>query len=53
MDLLFAIVGFNLASTLFTLFEVVRLENAIDRMIQSISVVSNEDEDNSDTNTFM
>jgi len=53
MDLLFAIVGFNLASTLFTLFEVIRLENAIDRMVQSISVVTNEDEDGSDANTFM
>jgi len=51
METLYAIVGFNLASTLFTLFEVIRLENAIDRMIQSISVVS--EENDSDANTFM
>jgi len=53
METLYAIVGFNLASTLFTLFEVVRLENAIDRMIQSISVSSEDEEQENDTNTFM
>jgi hypothetical protein len=53
MEVLYSIIGFNLASTLFTLFEVIRLENAIDRMIQSISVVSEQDEEENDTNTFM
>jgi hypothetical protein len=53
METLYAIIGFNLASTLFTLFEVIRLENAIDRMIQSISVASEQEEEENDTNTFM
>ncbi len=53
METLYAIIGFNLASTLFTLFEVIRLENAIDRMIQSISVSAEQEEEENDTNTFM
>jgi len=53
METLYAIIGFNLASTLFTLFEVIRLENAIDRMIQSISVSTEQEEEENDTNTFM
>jgi len=53
METLYAIIGFNLASTLFTLFEVIRLENAIDRMIQSISVSVEQEEEENDTNTFM
>jgi hypothetical protein len=53
MDLIYALVGFNLASTIFTLFEVIRLENAIDRMIRSISIVSEEEDNEPETNTFI
>jgi len=43
MDLLYAIIGFDLASTLFTLVEVIRLENAINNVFESITEVTNED----------
>ncbi len=45
MEVLYALVGFNLASTIFTLFEVVRLENAINQVFNTLSVVDDEQEE--------
>ncbi len=44
MEVLYALMGFNLASTLFTFFEVLRLERVLDQVFQSMSVVSEEEE---------
>jgi len=52
MEILFALVGINLSTTVFTLFEVIRLENILDRMINSLVSVSEEDEE-SGAKTFM
>jgi len=56
MELLYTLVGFNLASTLFTLFEVIRLESLLDQMVRSLTVVSDEEENQEGGNspkTFM
>jgi len=44
MEILYALVGFNVASTLFTLFEIVRLENAINQVFNTMSVIEEEEE---------
>jgi len=53
MEVLYALVGFNLASTLFTLFEVVRLENAINQVFNTMSVIEEEEEQQTKAKTFM
>jgi len=53
MELLYALVGFNVASTLFTLFEVIRLENAINQVFNTMSVIEEEEESQSKAKTFM
>jgi len=53
MELLYALVGFNVASTLFTLFEIVRLENAINQVFNTLSVIDEEEETQSKPKTFM
>jgi len=56
MEILFAIVGFNLASTLFTLFEIIRLESILDEMVRTMTVIGEEGEDGgegSKPKTFM
>jgi len=52
MELLYALIGFNLASTLFTLFEVIRLENAINQVFNTMSVIE-EEEEQTKAKTFM
>jgi len=52
MELLYALVGFNLASTLFTLFEVIRLENGINQVFNTMSVIE-EEEEQTKAKTFM
>ena len=53
MELLYALIGFNLASTLFTLFEVIRLENAINQVFNTMSVIEEEEEQQTKAKTFM
>jgi len=55
METLYAIIGFDLASTIFTLVEVIRLENAINNVFESITEVTHEevdDESGTKTRTF-
>jgi len=51
MELLYTLVGFNLASTLFTLFEVIRLEHILDEVFRTMSVIGNEEENGGEGNT--
>jgi len=53
MELLYALIGFNLASTLFTFFEVIRLERILDQVFQSLTIVHDEEEDGQSAKTFM
>jgi len=53
MEVLYALLGFNLASTLFTFFEVLRLERVLDQVFNTLSVVEEEEEDNNKPKTFM
>ena len=53
MELLYALIGFNLASTLFTFFEVIRLERILDQVFQSLTIVHDEEEDSQSAKTFM
>jgi hypothetical protein len=53
MEILYALIGFNLASTLFTFVEVVRLENAINQVFNTMSVIDEEEEQQTKAKTFM
>jgi len=53
MEMIYALVGFNLASTLFTLFEVVRLENAINQVFNTMTVIEEEEGEQTKAKTFM
>jgi len=54
MELIFALVGFNVATSLFTLFEVIRLENAINNVFNTLSTIEDEEEEGSTkAKTFM
>jgi len=53
MEALYALLGFNLASTLFTFFEVLRLERAIDQVFNTMSVIEEEEEAQQRAKTFM
>ena len=53
MELLYALVGFNLASTLFTFLEVFRLERAIDQVFNTMTVIEEEEEAKQSAKTFM
>jgi PII-like signaling protein len=53
MEVIYALLGFNLASTLFTFIEVVRLENAINQVFNTLSVVDEEEEVQQRAKTFM
>jgi PII-like signaling protein len=50
METLYALVAFNLASTIFTLVEVIRLENAINNVFESITEVNNEEVEEDSSN---
>ncbi len=45
MEVLYALIGFNLASTLFTFFEVLRLERVLDQVFQTMTVIHDEEEE--------
>jgi hypothetical protein len=53
MEMIYALVGFNLASTLFTLFEVIRLENAINQVFNTMTVIDEDEEQQTKAKTFM
>jgi hypothetical protein len=53
MEMIYALVGFNLASTLFTLFEVIRLENAINQVFNTMTVIEEDEEQQTKAKTFM
>jgi len=53
MELLFTLVGINLASTLFTLFEVIRLENAINNVFNSMVTIDDNEEPSTKTKSYM
>jgi len=54
MEVLFALISFNLASTLFTFFEVLRLERILDQVFQTMTVVHDEEEEEQQrAKTFM
>jgi PII-like signaling protein len=50
MEFLYSLLGFDLASTLFTLLEVIRLENAINNVFESITEVNNEEVEEDSSN---
>jgi len=55
MEFLYSLLGFDLASTLFTLLEVVRLENSINNVFNSITTTvedTEEEESGSKPRTF-
>ena len=54
MEVISILIGFNVASTLFTLFEVIRLESAINNVFNTLSVIDDENEESSQkAKTFM
>jgi len=54
MEVLYTLIGFNLASTLFTFFEVIRLERILDQVFQTMTVINEEEEETSQrAKTFM
>jgi len=53
MEVIYALVGFNLASTLFTFIEVIRLENAINQVFNTMSIIDDEEEEKAKAKTFM